>query len=754
MSQRNQAGLTAYMFPGVGAQSVGMGSDLFKQFPEFVAVSDNILGYSIKELCLDDPENLLSHTQFLQPALFVVSVLHYLERRQQCKEQIDFFLGHGCGELAALYAAGVFDFATGLTLIKRRSELMADINQGGMATVVNLDGTTIEQMIDEHHLNDVSIAMHNAPDKCVIAGSDHQLNAIKEHIEQQQGRYFTMRTPAAYYSQQMEKIEQKFLAELADFSFQPPNIDVISNATGEVYPSDVEGIKKLLARQLSSGIRWHQSINMLLDNDVRVFHETGPGTVLSRYVRLCKDARRESTTVDVINESDDEAENHVASSHLGSSAFCKDYGVDIACVAGGMYKGVSSPEMVIRMANNGMLGFLGVSGQAPAVIETSLEHIRAAVGHRSWGVSLFCHYADGDKEMKMIDLLLRHSVNNVELAGFVQVTPAIVRYRLLGLRRTDQGQIVSDHRIIVKASRPEVTEAFLKPAPERIIRQLVAKNQITEEQARLARLIPVAHDVCVAGECGGHTERYSVMTNLPVIKRQAEQFRLEYGFHHEVRVGVTGGLGCPEAIAAAFMLGADFIVTGSVNLCTVEAGMSDMVKELLASMSVSDTELAPSGDLFELGGKIQVYKKGVFFPARANKLYDLWQHHSSLKELDESTVYQLERNYFKASLDEVWQEVMDHYSEVDPDEIYRAERHARHKMALIFRWYFIKAHKLAVKGEVSQRVDFQIQVGPALGVFNQWVAGTTLESWQSRHVDEVNKRLMKHAEQLLKQRRY
>jgi len=177
--------------------------------------------------------------------------------------------------------------------------------------------------------------------------------------------------------------------------------------------------------------------------------------------------------------------------------------------------------------------------------------------------------------------------------------------------------------------------------------------------------------------------------------------------------------------------------------------MSDDVKDMLSRLDVQDTAYAPAGDMFELGAKIQVMSKGVFFPARARKLHELWRNHQGWDEIDHKTRADIESKYFKRSFDKVYEEVRAHYMAKAPAEIERAEKNPRHKMALVFRWYFIHTARLARSGDTSDRVNYQVHTGPALGAFNEWVRGSDLEDWRKRHVDDMGLRLMEGAARLL-----
>jgi trans-AT polyketide synthase/acyltransferase/oxidoreductase domain-containing protein len=408
-----------------------------------------------------------------------------------------------------------------------------------------------------------------------------------------------------------------------------------------------------------------------------------------------------------------------------------------------MYRGTASEELVVRAARAGMLAFYGTGGLELPRIEEAIRRIRGELPAAApYGMNLVHNPTFPSVVEGTLDLFLAHGVANVEASAFMQITPALARYRLAGLRRDAGGGVAAAHRILAKVSRPEVAEAFLSPAPERIVHHLLEEGRITAEQARLAAEVPMADDLCVEADSGGHTDQGNPLVLLPTMLRLRDRMRSEHGYAARVRVGAAGGIGTPEAAASVFILGADFILTGSINLCSVEAGMSSVVKDMLEQINIQDTDYAPAGDMFELGAKVQVMKRGVFFPARANKLYELYRRYESLDEIDAETRAQIEQRYFHKTFDEVWRETRDYFREKDPRELEKAEQNPRHKMALVFRWYFGYSQRLAMEGQEDSRVDFQVHCGPALGAFNQWVKGTPLESWKQRHVDVIGEKLM------------
>jgi trans-AT polyketide synthase, acyltransferase and oxidoreductase domains len=445
-------------------------------------------------------------------------------------------------------------------------------------------------------------------------------------------------------------------------------------------------------------------------------------------------------------------ESGISPERLGSPVFRQRHRLKYAYVTGSMYKGIASKELVVTMGKAGLLGFLGTGGLKLDQIKSDLLFIQSQLqGKGVYGLNLLASPFKPDLEEATVDILLRNGVPRVEAAAFTQMTQALVRYRVSGITRNPDGAVRTPHFVLAKASRPEVASQFLSPPPAPLLQRLVECRKLTRQEAELAESIPMADDLCVEADSGGHTDRGVLQALLPVMLRLRDELAKKYLFRSHVCVGAAGGLGTPEAIAAAFILGADFVLTGSVNQCTVEAGTSDAVKDLLQQADVQDTDIVPAGDMFETGAKVQVFKKGLLFPARAKKLYDLYRQYESLDQIDAQTRAQIETRYFKRTFAEVYAETKDYYLRVMPELIERAERDPKHKMALIFRWYLVHTNRLAMRGD-TDKVDYQIHCGPALGAFNQWVKATFYENWRNRHVDEIGERLMVGAAEVLNNR--
>ncbi|PCE28610.1 2-nitropropane dioxygenase [Paraburkholderia acidicola] len=435
---------------------------------------------------------------------------------------------------------------------------------------------------------------------------------------------------------------------------------------------------------------------------------------------------------------------------LGSAAFKQDHGVDYPYVAGSMAKGIASAPMVINMGKAGFLSYFGTGGVDLASIEQAILDIQAALSAgQPYGMNLLSNASTPQAEMDTVDLFLKHGVRRVEASAYMQITAPLVKYRARGLRRNAQGAVVAQNMILAKLSRPEVATLFLSPPPEKVLAELVAEGALSAAEAELAKHLPMADDICVEADSGGHTDMGVLSTLLPSIVRLRDEMVTRYGYTKTVRVGGAGGIGTPEAAATAFILGADFILTGSINQCTVEAGTSEAAKDLLQQVNVQDMDYCPSGSLFELGAKTQVLKKGVFFPARANKLYELWKNHAAWEDIEAKTRAQIQEKYFMRTFEDVYAETRAYFLKAAPGEIEKAEKNPKHKMALVFRWYFVHTMRLAMSGSSEQKVDYQIHCGPAMGAFNQWVKGTELESWRNRRVADIARLLLEETVQLL-----
>lgn len=794
--------MKSYLFPGQGAQFMGMGGTLFKEFPEYTAIADRVLGYSIEELCLKNSSRLLDTTAYTQPALYVVNVLSYLKELRDSGEAPDFVAGHSLGEYSALYAAGVFDFETGLKIVQKRGALMNTATGGGMAAVIGLTEEAIHRILADHRLDKLDVANLNTPTQIALSGLMEDVQAAKEIFEQNgASAYVVLNVSGAFHSRYMRSSALQFQEFLSQFELAPPSIPVIANLTARPY--SVGDAVHYMTEQMVSSVKWSESVRYLMGRHPEMeLTQIGPGHVIAGLVSKIKreaeplivddaaEARllfAESASTAEAETAPETAESDAAiealntaepavveapaadftvepepvqtqeealvqtaftGTRLGSAAFKQRYGLDYAYLLGGMNDGISSSELVVQAGKTGCLAFLGAGGMKPAELADAIRHIRRELGNsKSIGVAVTYHPIYPNREEELIDLLLREKIQLVEASSYLTLTPALVKYRLLGLTRAEDGSVRRANRIIAKVSRPDIATLFMLPAPARIVDKLLADRQITAEQAELARLVPVADDLCAAGDSAGPTDQANLISLLPTLLRLKKELSRTFAPVQEMHIGAAGGIGTPEAAAGVFLMGADFILTGSINQCTVESGASPEVKELLEQVNVYDMAYVPSLELFELGGKAQVLKKGLFFSARANKLYELYRNTGSIAQLDSKTKSQLEDKYFGQPMTDVLEVCKRGMS---AEEKAAVQGDSKQQLAAVFKWYIAKGKASAIAGESANKVNYSIMCGPAMGAFNQWVKGTPLEAWRNRRAGEIAVTMMNGAAQIIK----
>ena len=427
---------------------------------------------------------------------------------------------------------------------------------------------------------------------------------------------------------------------------------------------------------------------------------------------------------------------------LGDPAFRAAHGVSFNCVAGAMANGIASVELVEAMSRAGMLAFFGSAGLSLRAVEAAIDRLATSLGDGPFGMNLIHSPNEPGLERDVVDLYLRHGIRLVEASAYMQLTLPLVRYRVHGIHRNADGEVVTPNRVVAKVSRVEVGSRFFSPPPETILEELVAGGAITEAQARLAREIPMAEDLTAEADSGGHTDNRPALGLLPTLIALRDRMQREYGYRRPLRVGAAGGIATPQAAAAAFAMGAAYVLVGSVNQSCVEAGTSDAVREMLAQAEQADVAMAPAADMFEMGVKVQVLKRGTMFAMRAARLYELYRTYDAYESIPAAEREKLERTFFRAPLEQILAEVRGYFLERDPAQWQRAETDPKHRMALVFRWYLGQTSRFANRGDPARKLDYQVWCGPAMGAFNAWVDGSFLAEAKQRSVVTVAMNLL------------
>jgi trans-AT polyketide synthase/acyltransferase/oxidoreductase domain-containing protein len=427
---------------------------------------------------------------------------------------------------------------------------------------------------------------------------------------------------------------------------------------------------------------------------------------------------------------------------LGDPKFKKKHHLRFAYIVGAMANGITSVNMVEKAGNAGFVGFFGAAGLSIEQIESAIHQLQQNLEQIPFGFNLIHSPHDPELEAAVVRLYLKHAVKLVSASAYLDLTLPLVYYRVKGIHRNSNGEIICPNKVIAKVSRVEVAAKFFSPPPQKILSQLIDKNMITREEAELAGMIPLADDLTAEADSGGHTDNRPAISLLPTMISLRNELVKKYNYKNPPCVGLAGGISTPHSAAAAFAMGAAYILTGSINQACVESGTSETVRHMLADAGQADVTMAPAADMFEMGVKVQVLKRGTMFPLRAAKLYDLYSTHNRFENISEKQKFMLERDFFRCSFQEEWEQTKAYFMRHDPKQIERAEKDPKHKLALVFRSYLGQSSNWANSGDPSRKIDYQIWCGPAMGAFNQWVKGTFLQSPENRHTVTVAMNLL------------
>jgi PfaD family protein len=428
---------------------------------------------------------------------------------------------------------------------------------------------------------------------------------------------------------------------------------------------------------------------------------------------------------------------------LGDPSFCKTYGTRYAYCAGAMANGISSEEMVIALGKVGLMGSFGAGGLSPSRIETAIQKIQAALPQGPYAFNLLNNPNEPMLEARVVELYLKHQIRIIEASAYLALTAPLVQYRVAGLSQGIHGEILIGNRIIAKLSRLEMAQRFLEPASDDLLALLLQANKITPLQAEIAKKVPMADDITVEADSGGHTDNRPLVCMLPAFIALRNQVQAIRQYLQPVRIGAAGGIGTPEAALAAFMLGAAYVVTGSINQSCMESGASEHTRNLLAQMEMADVAMAPAGDMFEMGVKVQVLKRGTMYAMRAQKLSELYTRYSSWEDVPQAEREKIEKTVFKRDFESIWNDTVMFFMERDPRQVERGSANPKDKMALVFRWYLGLSSRWSVVGEKGREMDYQIWTGPSMGAFNNWVKATYLEAPQNRHVVDLAMQILR-----------
>ena len=226
-----------------------------------------------------------------------------------------------------------------------------------------------------------------------------------------------------------------------------------------------------------------------------------------------------------------------------------------------------------------------------------------------------------------------------------------------------------------------------------------------------------------------------------MIDLRDERFKT-YNYPTMPCIGLGGGIATPKAVAAAFAMGADYVLSGSINQSCTESGTSATVRQMLANALQTDVIMAPSANMFERGIKVQVLKRGTLFAQRAARLYEIYHNFESIEQIPDEIKNEIENKIFQNSIASEWQMTREFFATYDQAQIDAAKDDPKRIMSLLFRSYLGKSSKWAINGDTTRAKDFQIWCGPSMGAFNEWAKGSFLETPDNRQFETIAMNLL------------
>ncbi len=430
-------------------------------------------------------------------------------------------------------------------------------------------------------------------------------------------------------------------------------------------------------------------------------------------------------------------------SDLGNKSFQKTHGVNYSYCVAPFEREVCNPELVASLINNGILAFCPVDYMSNHKVNETISKLRSLTDGKAFGLGFKYHPHHPSLEESMMELFVSADVPLLYISHYVQATKALVHYRLTGVFADEKGNPLAKHQLFVRVPHAGLAEYFSQPAPTDIIEALVADGKLTEEEGQLGLKLPLSQDIVVDGDVSRAGGKQDVVSLFPSLRHSLRKTRTSRKC--EVRIGVAGELATPEAVNAAFKMGADFVVTGAVNGLAKEAGGSQKRKELLAKAKPEDFTTAPSYEYLDADFRVRVTKFGTMFATKASRLEELYRSTDSLEALTREGLSFMEKKIFLCSLTEAYEKAEPFLRQWWPALVEQATTSPKIRASLLLKWYLYESSQWAIDGIKERQMDYQVRGDSAVGSFNIWRENSDFADLENISAKQIALNLLKGA---------
>ena len=416
------------------------------------------------------------------------------------------------GEYNALLAAEVFDFKIGLEIVAERGRLMSLATSGAMLAVIGCGEEKIAAILQDASLQSIDVANFNTPKQIVLSGKANDIKRAQQILANNDVTCIPLKVSGAFHSRYMRQAADQFSQFLQAYTFQKPKFPVVANVNAKFYEQDK--VASTLVSQLYQSVKWTESIRYLLAQEQDEFIELGERSVLTNMV---KEIKANTHARDLQQLKQPQLATNKSFENIGSGEFKADYHTPYPYIVGSMGNGISSQELVVKLANKGILAYFGSAQLALNEIDKAIETLANQVKtNTAYGVNVVFDPSDISKHQELIDLCLQKQVRHLEISGFNEITEALVEYRVAGIYEK-QNKIVRRNKILAKTANSLMAAELLTSPPSHFIESLLQKGKITRQQARLSQSISMVDDICVEGDGGWRSSNANALILLPQI---------------------------------------------------------------------------------------------------------------------------------------------------------------------------------------------------------------------------------------------